>query len=63
MGMRNPQISLKIDQETLEILARIKVETGISEVEMVRALLNALCRHYKKYRSITVPITLNKETP
>lgn len=61
MGVRSPQISAKIDEETVEVLARIKEETGISEVEILRALLNALCRHYKKFNYITIPITLNTE--
>ena len=62
MGMRSPQITAKIDDQTADVLTRIKAETGISEVEIVRALLNALCRHYMEYRSITLPFILNKET-
>ncbi|MDR0351837.1 MAG: hypothetical protein LBI02_00235 [Opitutaceae bacterium] len=61
MGVRNPQISAKIDDRTVRMLARIKSETGISEVEVIRALLNALCRHYEKFHSITLPIILNTE--
>jgi hypothetical protein len=61
MGVRNPQISAKIDDRSVRVLARIKSETGISEVEMLRALLNALCRHYEKFHSITLPIVLNAE--
>jgi hypothetical protein len=61
MGVRNPQISAKIDDRTVRMLARIKSETGISEVEMIRALLTALCRHYEEFHSITLPIILNTE--
>ncbi|MDR2675077.1 MAG: hypothetical protein LBC18_09470 [Opitutaceae bacterium] len=61
MGVRNPQISAKIDERMVQVLSRIKSETGVSEVEMLRALLNALCRHYEKFHSITLPIVLNAD--
>lgn len=62
MGTRNPQISAKIDDKTQHTLTRIKTETGISEVEVVRALLHALCRHYEEHKRITLPITLSTDT-
>jgi len=58
MGARAPQICTTIDDVTRSVLQRIKDETGISEVELSRALLKAACNHYTRHGSITLPITI-----
>lgn len=58
MGARAPQICTTIDETTRSILQRIKDETGISEVELSRALLKAACSHYSEHGSITLPIII-----
>lgn len=62
MGERSPQICTTVDKPTAAILAQIREETGISEVELTRALLKAATRHYEKHGSITLPLALTEVT-
>lgn len=58
MGSRAPQICTTIDEMTHATLQRIREETGISEVELSRALLKAACNYYQSHGSITLPIVI-----
>lgn len=58
MGERSPQICVTLDKPTASTLAAIKEEVGISEVELTRVLIRAICRHYEKFGHIRLPIEI-----
>lgn len=60
MGERSPQICVTVDKATATTLTNIKEEIGISEVELTRVLIRAICRHYEKFGTITLPISINE---
>lgn len=57
------QINARITPEVREILDKIETETGLKDQPILKALIHALCTHYKAHGRITLPIQIAEEHP
>lgn len=62
MDSKSTQINHRITPESRAILQEIEEETGIKAVDLVKAALTSIEKHWRKHRRISLPIRIVDET-